>query len=150
MRACGGVCSVRGRDDAYKQSDQREFWLNGRKHWHPLSQASVIGKDPPGLSSSPPRQHGAACCGAATRNGEEDLSRHTTVYRCRLKSREEAGSGITETDRAFPLAVPTDPEPHMLVRPPVAAGNSPSRHITVYRCRIEGREEAGLNVETRP
>jgi hypothetical protein len=108
----------------------------------------VIRKNPTGLSSCPPHQHGAACCGAATRNGEEDLSRHTTVYRCRLKSREEAGSGITETDRAFPLAVPTDPEPHMMVRPPVAAGNSPSRHNTVYRCRIEGREEAGLNVET--
>jgi hypothetical protein len=36
----------------------------------------------------------------------------------------------------------------MLVRPPEAAGNSPSRHNTVYRCRIEGREEAGLNVKT--
>jgi hypothetical protein len=107
-----------------------------------------MGKDPTGLSSCPPRQHEAASCGAATRNGEEDLSRHTTVYRCGLKSRGEAGSGITETERAFPLAVPTVPEPHMLVRPLVAAVNSPSRHNTVYRCRIEGREEAGLNVET--
>jgi hypothetical protein len=37
VQACGGVCSDRGRDDAYKQSDQREFWLDGRKHWHQLS-----------------------------------------------------------------------------------------------------------------
>jgi hypothetical protein len=34
------------------------------------------------------------------------------------------------------------------VRPPGAAGNGPSRHTTVYRCRIEGRGEAGLMIET--
>jgi hypothetical protein len=36
-------------------------------------------------------------------------------------SKVERRRGITETERAFPLAVPTVPEPHMLVRPPVAA-----------------------------
>jgi hypothetical protein len=125
-----------------------EFGPNGRKLWNHLFLTSDIVKILIGLSSCPPRQHEAACFGADTRNGEEDLSKHTSIFRCRIKSREEAGSGITETERAFPLAVLAGPEPHILVRQPVAAGNSPSRHTNVYRCSIEGREEAGVNVET--
>jgi hypothetical protein len=34
------------------------------------------------------------------------------------------------------------------VRAPGAAGHDPSRHTTVYGCRIEGREEAGMMIET--
>jgi hypothetical protein len=34
------------------------------------------------------------------------------------------------------------------VRPPGAAGNDPSRHTTVYGCRIEGKEEAGMIKKT--
>jgi hypothetical protein len=95
-----------------------------------------------GLSSCPPRRPGAACFGATVRSGGKDLSKHTTVYRCRIESRKEAGND--NTTHTSPLAVPASPEPHILVRPPGAAGNDPSRHTTVYGCRIEGREEAGM------
>jgi hypothetical protein len=99
-----------------------------------------------GLSSCPPQRPGAAYFGATVRSGGKDLPKHTTVYGCRIESREEAGDD--STTHTSPLAVPAGPEPHILVRPPGAAGNDPSRHTTVYGCRIEGREEEGMMIET--
>jgi hypothetical protein len=67
-----------------------------------------------------------------TRNDDKKLDSDG----CRIESREEAGDD--NTTHTSPLAVPAGPEPHILVRPPGEAGHDPSRHTTVYGCRIEG------------
>jgi hypothetical protein len=130
----GGTMCIRH----INRATRGEFGPNGRKLWHNLFLTSDIVKILTGLSSCPPRQHGAACFGADTRNGEEDLSKHIRFLGA--ESKVERRRGVALRKRNAPSL--------SLSLPPRSRRNSPSRHTTVYRCSLEGREEAGVNVET--
>jgi hypothetical protein len=109
--------------------------VDERGGWEQMKKDRVLISDRLLLLSSPPARSRMFWC------DRPDLRKRLFLkayhrYGCRIESREEAGDD--NTTHTSPLAVPAGPEPHILVRPHGEAGHDPSRHTTVYGCRIEG------------